>query len=325
MTLHALRLSSVSHRFGDVQALAAVDLSVEEGDIYGFLGLNAAGKTTAIRVIIGLIRARSGEVQVLGRSARGRPPEVFGRVGVLFEDFAAYSYLSGQEHLRLRARGLGLPSELAKSRAGEWLERVGLARWGGTRVRKYSLGMRRRLGLACALIGAPRLVLLDEPTNGLDPQGIADLRELILNLNRKEGVTFFLSSHILGEVELLCRKVGIIHQGRMLLEGSVGELTGRRAGCRLRVSPPGKAAAILKAAPWCLGAEREESRDGGDVETLQVRIEARDVPRMVGELVAAGLGVHEVHGAAESLEAVFQRTVAAASREEARSPAASPS
>jgi ABC-2 type transport system ATP-binding protein len=146
------------------------------------------------------------------------------------------------------------------------------------------------------------------------------LRELILELNRKDGITFFLSSHILGEMELLCRRVGVIHQGRMLLEGSVEELTRKKAWRRLRVSPPGRAAAILEGAPWCQGVERGEGSSDGNAELLQIRIEERDVPRMVRELVTAGLDVHEVHGAAESLETVFHRVVAGAAREEAKPP-----
>jgi ABC-2 type transport system ATP-binding protein len=222
---------------------------------------------------------------------------------VLFEDFAAPSYLSGAEHLRLHARFLGLPRVERRRAAGEWLERVGLSARADTKVRAYSMGMRRRLGLACALIAKPRLVVLDEPTNGLDPQGIRDFRELILELNQSRGTTFFLSSHILGEVEQLCGRVGIIHRGSVLLEGSVDDLTGRSRGhVRLRASPEDRALAVLHAAAWCAGATRD--RDVIDVEVRQDQ-----VPRMIRELVAAGIDVHEASLTSDRLEDVFHRVV----------------
>jgi ABC-type multidrug transport system ATPase subunit len=302
----ALRLERVTHRFGDLIALSDVDLHVGDGEIYGFLGLNGAGKTTAIRLILGLVRHRAGTIRIFGADTRHRPPELFRKVGVLFEDFAAHSYLSGRDHLRLHARFLGLSGAAASSAADRWLDRVGLARRGSTRVKGFSLGMRRRLGLACALVGSPRLVILDEPTNGLDPQGISDLRELILELNRNEGVTFFLSSHILGEVEQVCGRVGILHQGRMALEGSVADLTGRsKTQRRLRASPLDRARGLLECAAWCNRLELN-----GDNRSLIAEVAEEDVPRMVRELVTAGIDIHELSDAAESLESVFHRAVA---------------
>jgi ABC-2 type transport system ATP-binding protein len=317
---NALLLRGVSHRFGRFEALTGVDLEVGAGDIYGFLGLNGAGKTTAIRIVLGLLRLRAGDVRVLGASIRGRPPAPFREVGVLFEDFAAHAYLTGEEHVRLHARLLGVGRAEARRAAGRWLERVGLGGKEDIRVRGYSLGMRRRLGIACALVGSPRLVILDEPTNGLDPRGISDLRELILELNRSDGVTFFLSSHILGEVEQLCSRVGIIHQGRMLAQGSVRDITGRaRSRRRVRAAPEAGALEVLRAAPWCRGVEREEGGQGGGPtgagsgppagQALLVDVDPADVPRMVRALVERGVEVHEVSESAESLEAVFHRTV----------------
>jgi ABC-2 type transport system ATP-binding protein len=310
----ALLLRGVNHRFGSFQALTGVDLEVGPGDIYGFLGLNGAGKTTAIRIILGLLRLRSGEVRVLGTSVRGRPPAPFREVGVLFEDFAAHHYLRGEEHLRLHARLLGLGRSESRRAAGCWLDRVGLGGKGGVRVRGYSLGMRRRLGIACALVGSPRLVILDEPTNGLDPQGISDLRELVLERNRTDGITFFLSSHILGEVEQLCSRVGIIHQGRMLAQGSVRDLTGRtRSRRRIRAAPEALVLEVLRSAPWCRGVETEEGAAGGAAtgpgQAILVEVDPGDVPRTVRALVERGVEVHEVSESAESLEAVFHRTV----------------
>jgi ABC-2 type transport system ATP-binding protein len=310
----ALLLRGVSHRFGDLEALSRVDLRVGDGDIYGFLGLNGAGKTTLIRLIVGLIRPRSGEISVLGSPVRGRPPEPFRQVGVLFEDFAAPLYLTGWEHLYLQARFLGRSRNLARKSAGHWLSRVRLESKAAVKIRNYSMGMRRRLGIATALVADPRLVILDEPTNGLDPQGIAELRSLILELNRDSGVTFFLSSHILGEVEQLCERVGILHRGRMALEGKVGDLTGReRSLHKLRASPPDKALEILRAAPWSKGVERVEldaASAAAASSLLQVEVSEADVPRMVRELVSNGVDVHEVTRSEESLESVFHRILA---------------
>jgi ABC-2 type transport system ATP-binding protein len=324
---HALAFEGVSHSFGKLEALSRVHLHVEEGDIYGFLGLNGAGKTTAIRLVLGLVHLRSGEIRLLGAPLRGpRPLESYRRTGVLFEDFAAHEYLSGFDHVVLHGRLLGMSRREARAAAGLWLERVGIAAKARVRVRGYSLGMKRRLGIACALVGSPRVVILDEPTNGLDPRGIADLRALVLDLNRESGVTFFLSSHILGEVEQLCRTVGIIHRGRMLAQGTVAELTGRgRQRRRIRVAPAARALDLLRSAPWCRGVDepaepsspaRRAAIDGAP-RWLQAEVDAPDVPRMVRELVTAGVDVHEVSEASERLEAVFHRTVSAAEREEA--------
>lgn len=330
---HALSLHGVSHRFGRLEALSGVDLHVEEGDIYGFLGLNGAGKTTAIRLVLGLVRRRAGDIRLLGSSLRGRRPlEAYRKTGVLFEDFAAHEYLSGLDHLALHARLLGMTRRDARAEARKWLERVGIAEKAEGKVKSYSLGMRRRLGIACAFVGSPRIVILDEPTNGLDPGGISDLRSLVLELNRASGVTFFMSSHILGEVEQLCRTVGIIHRGRMLAQGRVADLTGRGRSCRrLRVAPGARALELLRSASWCRSVEPEGlPGDGasrltdGAPQVLQAAVEPGDVPRMVRDLVTAGVEVHEVSEASESLESVFHRTIAAASRPESGSPASSP-
>ncbi len=309
MSVPSLALERVSHRFGALEALSGVDLHVGEHVIYGFLGLNGAGKTTAIRLILGLIRLRAGDIRIFGSEVRRRPPELYRKVGVLFEDFAAHGYLTALEHLFFHARFLGLDAGPARTAAERWLDRVGLSARSSTKVRNYSMGMKRRLGLACALAGSPGLVILDEPTNGLDPQGISDLRELILELNRDEGVTFFLSSHILGEVEQLCGSVGILHRGRMLLEGRVEDLTGRSASRRrLRAAPAEAARRLLEAASWCAGVEAEDRA----VEALHVRVKEDDVPRMIRELVTAGIDIREVSSAAESLESVFHRAVSIA-------------
>jgi len=305
MTVPALRLRGVSQNFGSFQALSSVDLEVGAGDIYGFLGLNGAGKTTAIRLILGLLRHRTGTIEIFGSELRRAPPEIYRNVGVLFEDFTAPGYLTGREHLRLHAKLLGMPRREARAAAERWLDRVSLLARADAKVRAYSLGMRRRLGLACALVGAPRLVILDEPTNGLDPKGIADFRSLILELHRESGVTFFLSSHILGEVEHLCHRIGILHQGRMRVEGAVADLTGRTQNrVRVRALPLSTARRVIEASPCCGRIENA----GPDA--LSVTVPSDDVPALVRALVGANVAVHEVAACSESLESVFHQATA---------------
>ena len=197
----------LTKRFGSVLAVDGVDLDVREGDIYGFLGANGSGKTTTVRMMLGLVLATSGEARVLGEPMPRAARTVLPQVGTLVEGPAAYSHLSGRANLKLfDAMGVGTGSRRRSDRARDVLEVVGLDGAADRPVGTYSMGMRQRLGLAAALLRAPRLLVLDEPTNGLDPQGIREMRDLFLRLNR-EGTTIFLSSHLLAEVEQTCTRV----------------------------------------------------------------------------------------------------------------------
>ena len=220
-------------RYGAVTAVRSVDLDVREGDRYGLLGPNGSGKTTLVRMLLGLVYATSGEIEVLGRRMPRHAREVLPQIGALVEEPAAYPHLSGRANLTLLdAAGPGrrVPARRTRrQRVDEALEQVGLAGVGRRPVKAYSLGMRQRLGLAAALIRRPRLLILDEPGNGLDPRGIRDLRELLAGLN-DAGVTVFLSSHLLAEVEQLCTRVGVLDSGRLVLQDDLAALrapTGR--------------------------------------------------------------------------------------------------
>ena len=217
----ALQTDGLTRRFGSRTAVDRVSLRVEEGDIYGFLGPNGAGKTTAIRCILGLIRRDAGEVRIFGEA---HPVRQRRGVGAVVETPAFHLGLSGRANLLRAAAYAGAP-------AGD-VERVlaltGLADRAGDRVRAYSLGMRQRLGIARALLGRPRLLVLDEPTNGLDPRGMHDVRRLLARLAAEEGLTVFVSSHLLAEVQQLCNRVGILHRGRLVALGTVAELRARR-------------------------------------------------------------------------------------------------
>lgn len=214
----------LTKRYGRVLAVDAVDLDVREGDRYGFLGPNGSGKTTLVRLLLGLVYATSGEIEVLGHRMPARAKSVLPQLGSLVEGPAAYPHLSGRTNLALLdAAGPGGPRRTRKRRIEDALEQVGLVGVDKRPVRAYSLGMRQRLGLAAALLRRPRLLILDEPTNGLDPRGILEIRDLLTSLN-EAGTTVFLSSHLLSEVEQLCTRVGIVDRGRLVLQDDLANL-----------------------------------------------------------------------------------------------------
>jgi ABC-2 type transport system ATP-binding protein len=215
---------ALTKRYGRVVAVNGVDLDVREGDRYGFLGPNGSGKTTLVRLLLGLVYATSGEIEVMGERVPARSRAVLPRIGALVEGPAAYPHLSGRQNLALLdAAGPGGRRRTRKRRIEDALERVGLSGVDRRPVRAYSLGMRQRLGLAAALLRQPRLLILDEPTNGLDPRGIIEIRDLLTSLN-EAGTTVFLSSHLLSEVEALCTRVGIVDRGRLVVQDSLDTL-----------------------------------------------------------------------------------------------------
>ncbi|MGI8535781.1 MAG: ABC transporter ATP-binding protein [Mycobacteriales bacterium] len=212
-----IRTHGLTKRYGSLTAVDGIDLDVREGDVYGFLGANGSGKTTTVRMLLGLVLATSGDIEVAGQPMPRAAAEVLPRIGALIEGPAAYGHLSGRTNLQLLDAAGGSDRSGRRRRVGDALERVGLAAVGRRPVRAYSLGMRQRLGLAGALLRRPRLLVLDEPTNGLDPQGIHEVRELLLELNRA-GTTVFCSSHLLAEIEQMCTRVGVLDRGRLVLQ-----------------------------------------------------------------------------------------------------------
>jgi ABC-type multidrug transport system ATPase subunit len=284
---------ALTKRFGTVQAVQSVDLDIREGDRYGLLGPNGSGKTTLVRMLLGLVYATSGEIEVLGQRIPRHLREVLPQIGALIEEPAAYPHLSARANLALLdAAGPG-QSAGRRSRSGridEALEQVGLAGVGRRPVKAYSLGMRQRLGLAAALIRRPRLLILDEPGNGLDPRGIRDLRQLIISLN-ETGVTVFLSSHLLAEVEQLCTRVGVLDSGRLVLQDDLATL--RAPTGRILVDTPDadRAAAMLDG--------QVEHRDG---ERLVVR--HADAAALNSRLVGAGLRVSAIGPEQRTLEQI---------------------
>ncbi|WP_132209355.1 ABC transporter ATP-binding protein [Kribbella steppae] len=285
-----VEVTGLTKRYGDTLAVDGVDLTVLPGEVYGFLGPNGAGKTTTLRILTGLIAPTSGDVRVLG-GAPGQP-DVLGRTGSMIESPAFYPYLSGLDNLRLLAEY----AEVPRRKVDEVLELVDLADRARDRFSTYSLGMKQRLGVAAALLKDPELVILDEPTNGLDPAGMRDMRRLIRELG-SGGRTVLLSSHLLGEVQQICDRVGIINSGRMVAEHNVEELRGEQE-LVVRAAPREQAQSILTN---FLGAGAVHQYD----ETLRVKVQPEKVAEVNRILVEAGIAVSELHSTERALEDVF--------------------
>ncbi|HET9759137.1 MAG TPA: ATP-binding cassette domain-containing protein [Nocardioidaceae bacterium] len=279
----------LTKRYGPVLAVDGIDLDVRAGDVYGFLGANGSGKTTTVRILLGLVLATSGEAEVLGARMPRSAKRVLPQVGTLVEGPAAYPHLSGRANLAL-FDALGSARRGRRARVDDVLERVGLGLAGDRRVRGYSLGMRQRLGLAAALLRAPRLLVLDEPTNGLDPQGIREMRDLLLGLNH-EGTTIFLSSHLLAEVEQMCTRVGVLDRGRLVVQDRLASLR----------APTGRTVVVTPDGDRALGLldGRVDLREG---ERLVVR--GSDPAELNRLLVDGGVRVRELAPERRGLEQV---------------------
>ena len=298
----AVETRGLSKRFGAVWAAREELLKVETGVIYGFLGRNGAGKTTTIRLILGLLRPSAGAARVFGHDVARDRLRAARQMGSLLEARATYDQLTGWENLDSTRRLLGLPA----SEIGRVLEVVDMAGAAGRKVGHYSLGMRQRLGLARALLGAPRLLVLDEPMNGLDPDGIRDMRAVIRELPDRCGATVLLSSHLLSEVEQTATHIGLMHDGRLVMQGPIGDLLAR-AGPELfvRTDSPERTVGLLSADGHAAVAEG----DGVLVRLPQGDAQAARINR---RLVEAGIEVAELSVRHATLEALYMRTQAEA-------------
>jgi ABC-type multidrug transport system ATPase subunit len=291
---------NLTKRFGHVEAVREVSLDVREGDRYGLLGPNGSGKSTLVRMLLGLVYATSGSISVLGEPVPRHVHRVLPHIGALIEEPAAYPHLSGRANLRLLdAAGPGTSRRTRRRRVDEALEQVGLAGIDRRPVRTYSLGMRQRLGLAGALVRRPRLLILDEPANGLDPRGIRDIRDLLNDLNAS-GVTIFLSSHLLPEVSALCTRIGVLDSGKLVLQDELESLQKPTGRVLISTDDPERAVAALDGLV--------EHRDGGD---LVVR--SPDPAPLNARLVQAGVPVRSLMVQRRSLEEIVLEVTGAGS------------
>ena len=290
-----IQTTGLSKRYKDKWAVDHLDLRVEQGDIYGFIGQNGAGKSTTLKLLCGLAAPTLGEALLFDRPVRD--PVARRRVGALIEQPGLYPDLSGRENLRLYAVLLGLDSP--ERQVGEIMETVGLAAGEKKPVKQYSMGMKQRLGVGLALLGSPDLLLLDEPINGLDPEGIREMRELLLRLNRERGLTLLISSHILGELSKIATRYGIIQQGRMVEQITAGELEQKCADyLYLRADRSEMAAALLERE---LHLTRWEMRPEGEIRIYEP-VDAKAVGQL---LTRAGVAVEEMGLHRQELEDYF--------------------
>ncbi len=282
----------LTKRYGELRAVDSIDLDVRDGDVYGFLGANGSGKTTTVRMLLGLVLPTSGSISVLGESMPAARREVLPRIGALIEGPGAYPHLSGRANLSLLdASGADrLRRGERRRRIGEVLEEVGLNPGDRRPTKAYSLGMRQRLGLAAALLRRPQLLILDEPTNGLDPQGIQEIRELLLRLNAA-GTTIFLSSHLLAEIEQMCTRIGVLDRGRLVLQDQLSELVQPTGLIEIRTPDAFEAAELL--------GDRVRSVRGD-----RLLVSAVDSAELNAYLVGRGVRVSEVGPHRRELEQI---------------------
>jgi ABC-2 type transport system ATP-binding protein len=298
MAMNVIETEGLTKRFGERTAVESVDLAVPRGTAFGFLGPNGAGKTTLIRMLLGLTHASEGDMNLLGLPVPERRAEALARVGAIVEQPGFHPHLTGRENLRIVAAARG-PD--ARPRIGPALERVGLGERADERVKSYSLGMRQRLGVARCLLADPELLILDEPTNGLDPGGILEFRLMIRDLVEQEGRTVFLSSHLLDEVEKTCDHAAIVDRGRVITQGAIGDLAGNgRNELIVGCDDPALALAVLDGFSGIRDARRSD-------EGLRLTLAPdRDGAAAVNTLlVEAGVSVFRLEPVRHSLEERF--------------------
>ncbi len=295
-----IRLEAVSKRFGRTVAVDDVTIDVPPGRCLGWLGPNGSGKTTLIRCMLGLARASAGTIHVRGREVPKDVRTALAGVGAIVEEPRFYPYLSGRANLEVAA---GFVGDDAFARIGAVLDRVDLSDAAGRAVKKYSLGMRQRLGVARSLLSDPELLILDEPSNGLDPAGMAEFRQMIRSFVEEDGRTVFISSHLLDEVEKIADDIAIVQAGALVAHGTVADLVaGGTSTVRVRVDDAERADGVVRGLPFVVSVER---REPGTLELTLERVDDGHAIAVTRALVEAGIGVAEVVQRRESLEERF--------------------
>jgi ABC-2 type transport system ATP-binding protein len=288
----ALSANHLTKIIGDRTIVSDVSFDLNPGEVFGFLGPNGAGKTTTIRMLVGLIKPTEGNVTVCGFDLRKQFEKAMRCIGCIVENPDLYRFMTGRENLEHFSRMLGVPSSEIERVASL----VNLAHRLDQRVGTYSLGMRQRLGIAQAMLGNPRVLILDEPANGLDPAGIREIRELLRTLAAERGLAVFVSSHLLAEIELTADRVAIIHKGRILRSGSVRELISSQRAMEIRVDDVSRAEAIVRDR----GVELTVANDA-----LLVPIEEAEAPPLIAALTESGIAVFHARQRTQTLEEMF--------------------
>ncbi len=294
---YVLKTTNLSKQYKNKKAVSGVNINVKKGDIYGFLGQNGAGKTTTIRMIMGLVKPTEGEVSMFGQKIIPGQYSHYGRIGSIIEASAFYPNLTAAENLEISRRLMGITN---KSYLEEALESTGMTEVRNKKVKGFSLGMKQRLGIARALLHKPELLILDEPTNGLDPVGIKEIRKLILDLSMKRKITVFISSHILSEIQQIATKIGIIHEGTLLEEIEFDELKKKsRSYVELKINNDKKASFLLEKS---LGITDYKIIDQGIIRIYEKLNEAAAINRIMSE---NGLEVSGINVMNDTLEDYF--------------------
>lgn len=292
---YILETKNLTKQYGNYKAVNDVSLHVKQGEIYGFIGRNGAGKTTFMRMVTGLARISDGEISIFGKSNKDFT-NVKNRIGCLIEAPGIYGNMSAKENLKAKCICVGINKP---GYVDELLELVGLAEVGNKKAKQFSLGMRQRLGIALALVGEPDILMLDEPINGLDPQGIAEVRELILKLNQERNITIFISSHILEELAKIATSYGIIHKGQLIKELTHEELMEQCGECIVLKCDKSEAAMALLDE---LGYSNYKAVNADTIEIYEQLESIRDLNKA---LVMKDLGVYDIHTKREDLEEYF--------------------
>jgi ABC-type multidrug transport system ATPase subunit len=290
-----INVNHLSKKFNNTYAVNDLSFTVNQGDIYGFLGQNGAGKSTTIRMLLTLIQPTNGSIEIFGKKLSLHRSEILKQVGAVIEKPDLYKYLSAYENLSIFARMSGI--KVTRQLLMEQLQMVGLHEREKDNVRTFSQGMKQRLGIAIALVHNPALIILDEPTNGLDPQGIADMRNLILRLSREMGKTILISSHLLSEIELIANRMIIIHKGKKMVEGNVADLLDP-AHTLVEIDTTDNEAAVqlLQQSVWSPFLQPGNQ--------LQLMMNKTSVPQLINDLVAMGVLLLSVNSS-HSLENYF--------------------
>ncbi|MBS1575579.1 MAG: ABC transporter ATP-binding protein [Bacteroidetes bacterium] len=292
-----IRVQHLSKQFGEINAVDDLSFSVDKGEVYGFLGQNGAGKSTTIRMLLTLIQPTGGAIEILGLDLQKHRNEILRQTGAIIEKPDLYKYLTATENLRLFASMSGV--KVSGKRISEQLEMVGLADRANSKVKTFSQGMKQRLGIAIALTHDPQLIVLDEPTNGLDPQGIADVRNLVLHLSKNLGKTLFVSSHLLSEIEQVADSMLIIDKGKKMAEGKVFELFGSSGSIvELKTNDNNEAIHKLMQSSW------QNLVDKYDTDKILLKLNKEDIAVFARYLVDADIAIQSL-SARHSLEDYF--------------------